>query len=95
MRADDAATAHSAGPVPRWRAVDKGQIMDDFVRIRATERALERHQFANLGEAQERLSPVDFAKLMQEITDIAAVHSASVTPPRRKPSWWGRRRSRP
>ena len=66
--------------------------MDDFVRIRATESALERHNFSSLGEAQERLSPVDFAKLMQEITTIATARSVVDAPSRRKSFWWGRKR---
>lgn len=71
--------------------------MDDFVRIRATERTLAHHHFASLGEAQERLSPEDFDQLMREITAATTVHlSAQVAATaRRKPSWWERRRSRP
>ena len=66
--------------------------MDDFVRIRATETVLERHHFSSLGEAQERLSPLDFANLMQEITTIATARSVVDAPARRKSSWWGRKR---
>lgn len=68
--------------------------MDDFVRIRATERALERHHFASLGEAQGQLSPPDFDQLMQEITALAQMHAASHAQTQRKPSWWRRWRSR-
>lgn len=62
--------------------------------IRATERALQQHGFATLGEAQERLSSRDFEALMQEIATIVAEQPSSMAPPRRKPAWWGRRRSR-
>lgn len=68
--------------------------MDDFIRIRATERALERYHFASLGEAQEHLSSPDFDKLMQEITVLAETHAASHAQAQRKPSRWGRWRSR-
>ncbi len=66
--------------------------MDDFRRIRATETVLERHHFASLGEAQERLSPLDFAALMREISAIVAAHVAADAPARRVSSWWGRKR---
>jgi len=66
--------------------------MDDVVRIRATESALERHHFSSLEGAQERLSPLDFANLMREITTIATARSVVDAPSRLKSSWWGRKR---
>ncbi len=66
--------------------------MDDFRRIRATETVLERHHFASLGAAQEGLSSLEFAALMEEISAIVAASIAADAPARRVSSWWGRKR---